>query len=328
MAVVVVDKDNFLDQAQGKEMPSERMDEKELHQPVGRRERARADDTAKEVKESKEPVKEVKSAPSDETGGLTPEEYALLTVKQQAAVNKRHRAMKEADEFAEEQYRERKAAERRADDLQRKLDEREAGKPKQAEVKEPDPKEFTNEKGEFDAFGYAKALAKHAAEEAVKADRETQAKLNKEAAEAAAYREYLARVKASTKDIPDWAEVAEEAGGMTVSGAVTGYLRESDAPGPLLYHLAKHPDVLERLNALPTIKALAETAKLEASLSKEPVKSEPIEKERARAPEPIKPLANGDGRATQKDPRDMSLQDHIDDEYKLARQESARRKRH
>lgn len=319
MAVTVVDKDNFLDQAQGKELQPERTDEKEL--------KAGTKQASSDAKDDKP---EPKSALKVENETDLPEdEYAQLTEKQQRAVNKKHRAMKEADEFAEEQYRERKAAERRADEAERKLAERDAaGKPKPVEAKEPDPKDFTNEKGEFDAFGYAKALAKFSAEEAVKADREEQAKLNKEAADARSYQEYLNRVRTSAKGLEDWEEVAESAAGLNVSGALTGYLRETEAPAPLLYHLAKNPDELERLNALPTIKAIAAIAKLELSLTKEPAKAdEPEVKTKSRAPEPIAPLGNGVG-SVRKDPREMSTRDHIEDEYREAREASRARKRH
>lgn len=326
MAVVVVDRDNFMAQAQGKEIPPERVDEKDL--TTTPRQGRRQAEPAKEDDKSAAPEPKTAAKVPNETD-LPDDEYALLTEKQQRAVNRKHRAMKEADEFAEEQYRARKASDRRAEELERENAElKSKGKPTPVEAEEPDPKDFTNEKGEFDAFGYAKALAKHAADEAVKADRKEQEKLNKEAAEARSYQEYLGRVRTSTKDIPDFAEIAEEVADLTVSGALTGYLRESDAPGPLLYHLAKNPDELERLNALPTIKAIAAIAKLELSLTKaEPAKAEPEVKPKSRAPEPITPLANGAG-SVRKDPRDMSTQEHIEDEYRQAREASRARKRH
>lgn len=336
MAVVVVDRETQIKQAQGEAIdPQPRIDDVEL--PRDRRGRFQGnDDKPRDGKpaEAKAEDKPKATTVENETD-LPDEDYALLTEKQQRAVNKKHRAMKEADEFAEEQYRERRAAERRAEELERKLkDFEEKGKPAPVEAKEPDPKDFTNEKGEFDAFGYAKALAKFSAEEAVKADRKEQEKANREAVEARSYQEYLGRVKASTKDIPDWQEVAEGASDMNVSGALTGYIRESDTPGPLLYHLAKNPDELERLNALPTIKALSEMAKIEAKLTvpeKEASGSErpalPPKGAKPRAPEPIAPLSNGSGHV-QKDPRDMTTKDHIEDEYRQAREAHYARKRH
>jgi hypothetical protein len=320
MAVVVVDKDNFMDQAQGKHIEPERTDEKELKTAT---KQASAD--AKDDK----PEPKTASKVENETD-LPDDEYALLTEKQQRAVNRKHRAMKEADEFAEEQYRARKASDRRADELERENAElKSKGKPTPVEAKEPDPKDFTNEKGEFDAFGYAKALAKHSAEEAVKADRKEQEKQSREAAEARSYQEYLGRVRTSAKGLEDWEEVAAAAGDLTVSGPLTGYLRECEAPAPFLYHFAKHPDELERLNALPTIKAIREIAKLELSLTKaEPAKAdEPVVKPKPRAPEPIVPLGNGAG-SVHKDPRDMNTREHIEDEYRQAREASRARKRH
>jgi hypothetical protein len=320
MAVVVVDKDNFLDQAQGRELKTERVDDKELTvQPRGAPKEAKAAD----------PEPKTASTVTNESD-LDDEDFAALTEKQQRTVNKKHRAMKEADEFAEEQYRERKAAERRAEEAERKLAEREAaGKPTPVEAKEPDPKDFTNEKGEFDAFGYAKALAKHAAEEAVKADRKEQDRLNREAVQARAYQEYLGRVEKSAKSIENWQELAESAADMNVSGALTQYLYEStDVPAVVLAHFAQHPDVLERLNALPAIKAIAEVTKLELSLTKEPAKADPeVKTTKSRAPEPIAPLSNGSA-VVHKDPRDMTTRDHIEDEYRQAREAHHTRKRH
>jgi hypothetical protein len=333
MAVVVVDRQTQIDQALGKEIEAQpRVDE--IESPRDRRGRFQSDDKPKDDKPTEAKAKDEPKESTNETD-LPDDEYAALTEKQQRAVNKKHRAMKEADEFAEEQYRERRAAERRAEAAEERLKAlEEKGKPAPVEAKEPDPKDFTNEKGEFDAFGYAKALAKHAAEEAVKADRKEQDKLQREAAEARSYQEYMGRVKESAKGIEDWNEICEGAADMNVSGALTGYIRESEAPAPLLAHLARHPDELERLNALPTIKAIREIAKLELTLTKpaeivienNKVDGKPVGKQ-TRAPEPIAPLSNGSGNV-RKDPRDMTTKEHIDDEYKQAREAHYARKRH
>jgi hypothetical protein len=325
MAVVVVDRETQIKQAQGEAIdPQPRIDE--IEPPRDRRGRYAEDNSKPKDDKAIEPKAkdEPKATKVENESDLTDEDFASLTEKQQRTVNKKHRAMKEADEFAEEQYRKARAAERRAEELERKLAERdEKGKPAPVEAKEPDPKDYTNEKGEFDAFKYAKDLAKHAAEEAVKADRKEQEKAQREAAEARSYEDYMKRVKDSAKGIEDWNEVCEGAADMTVSGALTGYIRESDTPAPLLAHLARHPDELERLNALPTIKALSEMAKLEAKLTLP--KAEPKEvtpepaKGKTKPPDPIAPISKGNG-DSRKDPRDMSTQDHIEDEYRQARE--------
>jgi len=333
MAVVVVDRQTQIDQALGKEIEAQpRVDDVEL--PRDRRGRfAGNDDKPKDEKPTEAKAEEKPKATKVENeSDLSDEDFAALTEKQQRTVNKKHRAMKEADEFAEEQYRERRAAERRAEELESRLKAlEEKGKPAPAEAKEPDPKDFTNEKGEFDAFGYAKALAKFSAEEAVKADRKEQEKAQKEAAEARSYQEYLGRVKESAKGIEDWNEICEGAADLNVSGALTGYIRESEAPAPLLAHFARNPDELERLNALPTIKAIREIAKLELTLTapKEKVlpKEDTAPKGKPRAPDPIAPLSNASGNV-RKDPRDMSTKEHIDDEYRQAREAHSTRKRH
>lgn len=334
MAVVVVDRQTQIDQAMGKEIEAQpRIDD--MEPPRDRRGRYQSDDNQpKDDKAIEQKAKDEPKAKVENESDLEDEDFAALTDKQQRTVNKKHRAMKEADEFAEEQYRERRAAERRAEAAEERIKAlEEKGKPAPVEAKEPDPNDpvYKTATGEFDAFKYAKDLARHAADEAVKADRKEQDKLNKQAAEARDYQEYMGRVNASAKGIEDWQEICEGAADMQVSGALTGYIRESEAPAPLLAHLARHPDELERLNALPTIKAIREIAKLELTLitPKEPEKTveTPAPKGKTRAPEPIAPLSNGSGHV-RKDPKDMTTKEHIDDEYRQAREAHYTRKRH
>lgn len=315
MAVTTIDSTNFQDFAAGKVIEPTKAPEK------------KAEDVALAPKAE---WTADKAEIANETD-LPEEEYKLLTEKQQRAVNKKHRAMKEADEFAEEQYRERRAAERRAEEAEARLREFESKAAPKEVRKEPDPKDFTSEKGEFDAFGYAKALAKYEAEEAVAKDRQERAAAAAKEAEEASYQAYLERVKSSAAGIEDWEEVAQDAADLRVSSPLTQYIRECDAPAPILYHFAQNPAELKRLNALSPIRAIAEVTKLEARLTEKSAKAEKPEPEKAapksKAPEPIAPL-NGGTAPVHKDLKDMSTRETI--EYWEAREKSkaTRRKRH
>src|SRR5690349_13161998 len=73
--------------------------------------------SAVEAKEApKEAAKEPVEEPDDIEGddGLTPRQKRELTLKMQAAIGKKHRALKDAEEFAADQYSERRLAEQRA----------------------------------------------------------------------------------------------------------------------------------------------------------------------------------------------------------------------
>src|SRR5271154_3092167 len=71
---------------------------------------------AKDVKEPEDDKDDVEGE-----DGLTPHQKRELTQKMQVAIGKKHRALKDAEEFATEQYNERRLAEQRAEAFQNEI---------------------------------------------------------------------------------------------------------------------------------------------------------------------------------------------------------------
>lgn len=266
-----------------------------------------------------------------------------LPEKARRAIGKKHRAMKEAQEaqadadaFAETQYRERMAAEKRAAEFEARLKALESKEAAPVVDKnEPKPEDFP------DAVQYAKALAKYEAEKAVAADR-------KERADEAAQQERqrmdaqrIARNKAFAKDHPDYEEVVSglKDNDMIVPPHLTQYLMESETAPALMYHFAKHLSDFERIAALSPIRAIAAIGKLEAMIEAEPKAAKDVAdtapakaanggKITSGAPAPIAPLSGNDVGTVHKDLKDMNTRETI--EYWEARNKatSQRRQRH
>ena len=111
-------------------------------------------------------------------------------------------------------------------------------------------------------------------------DRERQAK-SKQDQERDAFRKAM---KESAKDIEDFDEVlAEIKNTDPVANINVVAVEAADAPGKILYHLAKHPDEAERIASLSPGKQAREILRLEEKLAKPPVKT-------SKAPEPITPV--------------------------------------
>lgn len=91
-------------------------------------------------------------------------------------------------------------------------------------------------------------------------------------------------MKESAKDISDFDDVMGEIKADDPVGRVSATAIEAaDAPGKVLYHLAKNPDEAERIASLPPGKQAREIVRLEEKLAKPPVKP-------SKAPEPIEPV--------------------------------------
>jgi hypothetical protein len=104
------------------------------------------------------------------------------------------------------------------------------------------------------------------------------------------------------KAIPDYDAVLKSAKNAPVAPHVEGLLLESDKAPLLAYHLAKNPDKLERLNALPPVAAAREIGRLEARLSL------PNPNKATAAPKPIAPVKGG--ASPTKAPAEMSMEEY------------------
>ena len=98
------------------------------------------------------------------------------------------------------------------------------------------------------------------------------------------YQERLAETKATIKDFD---EVMGKAADMQVADYVAEAVQDSERGPEIFYHLAQHPEVAERLNGLPPLRAAMEIGKIEAQLST------PVVKRASQAPAPITPIAPG-----------------------------------
>lgn len=150
--------------------------------------------------------------------------------------------------------------------------------------REPQPSDFT------DAFEYARALAKYAADNALKnRDKiEAERKANEERQRLnESWQTKLEKVKS---EMPDYEEMVASSD-VVVSDQVRDAILESDVGPRILYHLAENPDVAEKISKMSLVKALTEIGKIEARFEK-PLEVKPVVT-RSNAPAPISPIRGG-----------------------------------
>jgi hypothetical protein len=276
-----------------------------------------ADGTFAEVKADKVDDKAAPVAEDDD--GLTPDEKARFTEQISKKIGAKHRQMKEAEEFGRNQYLERLAAEKRAEALEQENNELKQKSRPAPEKAQPKPEDFTTVAEYTDALTDWKVDKKFAEREQAAA--EAKAKAEAEAVTKA----FQTRLAAAIKEIPDYQEVIDSSEAIA-RHHILNYLIESDIGPKLQYHLAKNPELLDRLNQLSPIKAIAELGKLETKLEKAP---EPKAEAKlsaivpvSQAPAPITPI---DGKTTpvHKDPATMTIKELR--EYERAREAAKRR---
>lgn len=145
---------------------------------------------------------------------------------------------------------------------------------KATDDKAPKEEDFNGDWGKFIA-----ATAAHEAAKAVKGslaeDRQTAqqsraAELNREVL--ADFEERAEAFKSKAKDFDDVVSGFVNNGGK-FSDAVRELVTESDVGPQLTYHLAKHPAIANKINALPPLQAAKEIARLEDTLSKPSTKA-------------------------------------------------------
>lgn len=262
---------------------------------------------------------------------------AMGSKKWDQVIGRRHRAQKEAEEarreadsFAENQYRERLAAERRADELEARLKALESKAQPVASDKEPKPEDFKTPEEYWNAridWKAAKAVADDRALRALEDRQREHERLDTAR---------MARNSAFAKDHSDYEEVVEDMGrlDLQVPGYISDYLMKSEDSASVMYHWGKNPDVLKGILKLPPDLALASIGRLEAKLEKDAVRTEevaaekPAEAARSRAPAPIIPIAANSAGSSHKELKDMDTQETI--AYWAERDKASRssRKRH
>lgn len=307
------------------------------------------DDNPAEKAQEKAEAAEQQDPPEDQMGedGLTEDERKDLTDKMKKAIGRRHRMMKEAEEFAAAQYSERRLAEQRAEALQREIEEmRKKLEPAKAEEKAPaKPKreDFQSESEYLDAsieWGVQEGLRKKAEQEAKEAAERAQAQLIEAAKQ---------RIAKAMELVPDFADVTGKAD-VEVPPVVAGYMQKSELFAELGYHLAQNPELVVSLSKLQPDEQLVKIGKIESTLtpfgSKEPHGDKPSETKpngqakpapsddtgiapsKARSTAPVFTPLNSTGTAHEKDSKDFNVREAISDYAKRNQVNFSLRKRH
>jgi hypothetical protein len=223
------------------------------------KEEAKASEPAKEEPKPAEASADDKDDVEGDDG-LTPRNKRELTRKMQTAISRKHFALKEAEEFASEQYNERRLAEQRADALQREINGLKTQLPaaKAAEDTKPKREDFANEEAWRDAVDDWRVDQKFKAREA------EQAAAARKAQEDEVIEQAAARIERAKELVPDFALVTDVK--YQVPPAVGDYMHHSEMIAELAYHFSKHPEELTRLSKLTPARALVEVARIESKL--------------------------------------------------------------
>lgn len=214
-------------------------------------------------------------------------------------IGKKHRRMMEAEETAKEWWSQKTAAEQRAEKAESELA---ALKTPKSAPGEPDPEKYKTNAEYIDAmveFRFAQKEAKEKANRIKDAQDRAQS-------------EFIDRLNAVRKEIPDYDEVVSEAE-FDVVPHVAAYIAESELGPKLGYHFAKNPDELARIQKLSPIRAIAELGKIEIKLETKAAPAKADETKAAvavsKAPSPVTTLASESKTVVQKDPSKMTLQE-------------------
>lgn len=240
------------------------------------------------------------------------EDDADLPERVRKQIGKKHRAMKEAEEFARTTYSDLTAERQRADTLQREIEAlkgAKSGPTTEKDEKAPNPDDYKTV-GE-----YAEALAEYKVEKKFAEREAKQERERQEQAAAQAQAELNGAITKVAKEFPDYAEVIADCD-IDMPPHITVYLATNGEAGVRLgYHFAKPANRAEydRIAKLSPIRAIAELGKLEDRLTKPKVEAKSEEtadttRTVSRAPSPITPL-NASTTAVTKDPSKMTVQE-------------------
>jgi hypothetical protein len=212
--------------------------------------------------------------------------------------------------------KQRKEAEARAEELERRLAAIEGKQAPQQQAPEstqkPTPDNYR------DAFEYAEALSQWSAEQAL-LKREQEVKQKEfEVQKQKVIQTWQQKLEATIAELPDYEDMVASSN-VKVNDTVRDAILESNVGPRILYELASDDDIAEKLSTMSTASALKLIGKLEAKFEKteEPVKAEKkTVAAKSKAPEPIRPLRSTGGVAeVSMDGNDMSYQ-----QWKAARQ--------
>jgi hypothetical protein len=211
----------------------------------------------------------------EDENGVTPAQKREFTAKMLAAIGKKHRQMmeakesaativKSAEDFAAEQYNEKRLAEQRAENLERELQRLKNAQIK-VEVKEatePKRKDFKTDDEFRDAAIDWKVDQKLQAKQREDQQREDERR-QQQVLEAA-----NSRIARAIETVPDFKAVTEACDWETPP-YIASYMQESEMFGELGYFLAKpeQAELRAKLSKMRPEAALVEIGKIESKLS-------------------------------------------------------------
>lgn len=159
-------------------------------------------------------------------------------------------------------------------------------KPPNVEAK-PDAAQFT------DAFEYAEALAEWSAENALKNRDKQDAERRANDEHQKVLTSWKVKLEATKAEIPDYEEMVSSSD-VIVSDQIRDAILESDLGPRILYHLAEHTDIAEKLNSMSPSSAMREIGRMEARFEKaaEPQTKRIDTVAKSNAPKPITPIGS------------------------------------
>lgn len=296
------------------------------------------------------------SDPDDVAGedGLTPREKRELTTKMQAAIGKRVRLQKEAEEFAAEQYNGRRLAEQELERIERenrRLQAQIGGQPAEgtsAIATAPNRENFASEIEYINAmvdWRVSQQLAKAQAEDTKRAQQKYFEEVRAQG---------IARVQKAMELVPDYRELAENArsSDVMVPEHIGLYMQESPMLAELGYYFLKNPSKMEELAKMPAGTSLVALGKIEAILKpfekaqapskangkdsslpsddgkKPSTETGTVVPSRPRAGAPITPLTDSSAGQSSKPLSEMTYAEAVNDWEKRTGRSLSLRKRH
>ena len=256
-----------------------------------------------------------------------PDKAQKEILRSKKAVNEKHRQMKEAQEaaaeserFAETLYNQNRLAEQRARAAEERLKEVESkATPPPPEPKEPELKDYTNEKGEVDWLKFQKEIAAFAASQAIKKERERLSQEASERVKESRIAQMRANADAVRKVHPDFDQRMRDLEGTDadkVPRFVLDFIEESEHSAEVAYHLATNAQVREKISRMTPRMGTAELGVVQAALVKPPSEAPSPRAESVTtrmtnggAPAPITPLDGEGSGGIQTDPSKMSYKE-------------------
>lgn len=216
-------------------------------------------------------------------------------------IGKKHREMKEAQEFARERDRDAAVALAEAERLRQELSKK-SGPQQEKSGDAPKPEDFKT------VAEYIDASVEHGVTKKLATLKQEFEQTQRQTASNQLQSEFEVRVNKIRDEIPDYDDViaAAVASKVTVPAHLSQFVVESEKGPRLAYELAKpeNREKLQQLVKLSPVRALAELGKMEAALEVKPNKAPPAT---SKAPSPIVPIA-ATQTVVETDPSKMSFQ--------------------